>query len=175
MNGSIDGAGKVKPGIIKIIGVGQSLRGDDAAGLSAVRVWVETFHAESLPRGVQIELAELPGIELLNMLDGTCCAIVVDAVQSGARPGTIHRLTEDQLESFGGGSSSAHGWGVAETLSLGRLIAPTNLPPELILIGIEASQFSIGEVLSPEVQSSLPEVAGLIEEFVSATLLHYQN
>jgi Ni,Fe-hydrogenase maturation factor len=64
---------------------------------------------------------------------------------------------------------------VAETLSLGRQLAPTNLPPELILIGIEASQLGIGEALSPEVQSSLPKVARFIEEYVSATLLHYQN
>ncbi len=30
-------------GIIKIIGIGQSLRGDDAAGLAAVRLWQETL------------------------------------------------------------------------------------------------------------------------------------
>jgi hydrogenase maturation protease len=172
MNGSIDGAGKVAPGIIKVIGIGQSLRGDDAAGLSAVRIWVETFHAESMPPEVQLELVELPGIGLLNMFDGTRCAILVDAVHSGAKPGTIHRLSEDQLESFGGGSGSAHGWGVAETLSLGRQIAPTNLPAELIVIGIEASQLDLGETLSPDVASSLPQVARLIEQYVSAALLH---
>ena len=172
MNGSVDGAGKVPPGAIKIIGIGQSLRGDDAAGLFAVRLWVETFHAEALPQAVQVELAELPGIGLLNLLQGTRFAILVDAVHSDATPGTIHRLTENQLESIKTGSGSAHGWGVAETLSLGRQLEPINLPPELILIGIEAGQLDLGEALSPDVASSLPEVARLIEQYVSAALNH---
>jgi hydrogenase maturation protease len=172
MNGSIDGAGENFPGAIKIIGIGQSLRGDDAVGLSAVRLWVDTFHADSLPQGVQVELAELPGIGLLNLLQGVHYAVLVDAVHSGAMPGTIHRLTEVQLESFTDGSGSAHGWGVAETLSLGRQLEPTNLPPDLILIGIEAGQLCLGEALSPDVASSLPEVARLIEQYVSAALLH---
>jgi hydrogenase maturation protease len=171
MNGSIDGARNVPPGAIKIIGIGQSLRGDDAAGLSAVRLWIETFHAESLPRGVQVELAELPGLGLLNMLEGTRLAILVDAVRSGGRAGTIHLLTQGQLDTFNEGSGSAHGWGVAETISLGRQLSLTNLPTELILIGIEAGQVDLGEKLSPDVASSLPEVARMIEQYISAALL----
>jgi hydrogenase maturation protease len=171
MNGSIDGARNVPPGAIKIIGIGQSLRGDDAAGLSAVRLWIETFHAESLPRGVQVELAELPGLGLLNMLEGTRLAILVDAVRSGGRAGTIHLLTQGQLDTFNEGSGSAHGWGVAETISLGRQLSLTNLPTELILIGIEAGQVDLGEKLSPDVASSLPEVVRMIEQYISAALL----
>lgn len=170
MNGSIDGAGIVPPGAIKIIGIGQSLRGDDAAGISAVQLWIDTFHAASLPQGVQVELAELPGIGLLNILEGARFAILVDAMRSGGRAGAIHLLTQDQLESFKGGSGSAHGWGAAETISLGRQLFPSNLPTELILIGIEASQFELGEKLSPDVASSLPEVARMIEQYIIAAL-----
>ena len=133
------------------------MRGDDAAGLSAVRLWVDTYQA--LHPQVQVELVELPGIGLLNILEGARLVILVDAVHSAARPGTVHRLTEDQLESFGAGSESAHGWGVAETLSLGRQLAPANLPAQLIVIGIEAGQLSLGEALSREVEASLPEAA----------------
>jgi hydrogenase maturation protease len=171
MNGSFGGAGNIHPGAIKIIGIGQSLRGDDAAGLAAVRLWVEKFHAEALPPGVEVELAEVPGIGLLSILESTRLAILVDAVHSGAKPGTIHRLTEDQLESFNRGSNSAHGWGVAETLLLGRQLAQDNLPPQLILIGIEAGQLDLGTAISPEVVSSLPEIARLIEEYISTALL----
>jgi hydrogenase maturation protease len=121
---------------------------------------------------VQVELAELPGIGLLNLLEGIRFALLVDAVHTGASPGTIHTLTEDQLESFCSGSGSAHGWGVAETLSLGRQFAPASLPSELILIGIEVAQLDLGETLSPEVYHSLPEVARQIEHHVCAALPH---
>ncbi len=171
MSDAVDDATRSLNSIIKVIGIGQSLRGDDAAGLSAVRLWVETCPAQVSHPRVHVELAELPGVGLLNLLEGARSAILVDAVQSGGIPGTVYRLNEDQLESFAHGSASAHGWGVAETLSLGRQLAPASLPVELIMIGIEAAQLDLGETLSPEVGSSLPEVARLIEQFVNTALL----
>jgi Ni,Fe-hydrogenase maturation factor len=56
---------------------------------------------------------------------------------------------------------------VAETLSLGRKLMPSALPGKLILIGIEAGQLNMGEKLSPAVESALPEVAHLIEQYLS--------
>jgi hydrogenase maturation protease len=155
------------PGSIKIIGIGQSLRGDDAAGLAAVNLWHETYQAKIHRPDVQMELVELPGIGLLNLLEGSRVTILVDAVHSDAKAGTVHVLTENQLEAFKDGSGSAHGWGVAETLSLGRKLIPSTLPGKLILIGIEAGQLNLGESLSPEVKSALPEVVRLIEQYIS--------
>ena len=167
-----DGAEDEPFGTIKIIGLGQSLRGDDAAGLAAVRLWQETYQVKNIHPNVQVELTELPGIGLLSLLADTRVAILVDAVHSGARAGTIYELTENQLVTFNDGAGSAHGWGVAETLLLGRRLMPSTLPGKLILIGIEAGQLKLGETLSPEVESALPEVARLIEQNVSIGLVH---
>lgn len=155
------------PGTIKIIGIGQSLRGDDAAGLAAVNLWYETYQVKVSRPNIQMELVELPGIGLLGLLEGVRAAILVDAVHSGAKAGMVHSLAENQLEAFTGGSGSAHGWGVAETLLLGRTVTPSALPEKLILIGIEAGQLNLGEMLSQEVKSALPEVARLIEQYIS--------
>jgi hydrogenase maturation protease len=162
-----DGARVFIPGTIKIIGIGQSLRGDDAAGLAAVNLWYETYQAKVSRPNVQTELTELPGIGLLSLLEGVRVAILVDAVHSDAIAGTVHVLTENQLESFKDGSGSAHGWGVAETLSLGRKLMPSALPEKLILIGIEAGQLNLGEALSPKVDLALPEVTRLIEQYIN--------
>jgi hydrogenase maturation protease len=160
---SSDDAREQNPGIIKVIGIGQSMRGDDAAGLAAVQYWQTAYpeHAEST--NLLVQLAEVPGIGLLNLLEGADVVILVDAVRSGAEAGTIHLLSEDQLESFTSATGSAHGWGVAETLSLGRGLMPSTLPAKLVLIGIEAADVSIGASLSPGVQQALPEVARMIE------------
>ncbi len=155
-----------KPGIIKVIGIGQSLRGDDAAGLEAVRLWQQKYFQNHEHQIIQVELAELPGVGLLSLLDGVKAAILVDAVQSHSIPGTIHILTENQVEALGEGPGSAHGWGVAETLSLGRQLEPSSLPNQLVVIGIEAGQMNMGEALSPRVQSALPQAADLIEQIV---------
>lgn len=163
---SKDDARLPDPGIIKIIGIGQSLRGDDAAGLEAVRMWQQAYKGKLTHPTVHVELAELPGVSLLNLLAGSQCAILVDAVRSGARPGTIYVLRENQLDAFTQDSGSAHGWGVAETLSLGRQLMPAAMPEKLILIGIEAGQLQLGDALSPEVRSALLEAARLIEQYV---------
>jgi len=172
MKQSSDGAGDKTPGTIKIIGIGQILRGDDAAGLAAVQFWQERYQAKIERTNLVVEFAELPGIGLLNLLEDTTIAILVDAVHSNAEAGTIHLLSEDQLKAFSDGAGSAHGWGVAETLSLGHKLISTSMPKKMILIGIEAGNLLLGESLSSEVESALPEVALLIEKLVTADLPH---
>jgi hydrogenase maturation protease len=170
MNQLPDGARVKTPGTIKIIGIGQSLRGDDAAGLAAVRLWQEKYQDNIERTYLHVELAELPGIGLLNLLEGTTTAILVDAVHSNAIAGTIHVLSEKQLEAFSDGTGSAHGWGVSETLALGHQLIPSSMPGKLMLIGIEAGNLLLGESLSSQVELALPEVAQLIEQLVTNEL-----
>jgi len=125
MSNSHDGARDEFSGTIKIIGLGQSLRGDDAAGLAAVRLWQERYQVNTERPNLQVELAELPGIGLLSLLEGAGMAILVDAVHSGADAGTIHILSKEHLEAFQKESGSAHGWGVGfpQPPSHGRFLA----------------------------------------------------
>ncbi len=155
-----------KPGLIKIIGIGQSLRGDDAAGLEAVRLWRERYLARPGNRDIQVELAELPGVGLLSLLEGCAAAILVDSVRSQAVPGTVRLISENELEVLATGSGSAHGWGVAEALALGRQLTPASLPHKLFLVGIEAGQVDPGQPLSPQVEAALPQAIELIERCV---------
>jgi hydrogenase maturation protease len=143
---------------LKVIGVGNAWRGDDAAGLLVAR---------------RLQQAPRPGVEILASL-GTLSevqasfleaagVIVVDTVVSGGQPGAIYRF-----DAHGEGlpvqlsrSSSAHGWGVAEALALGRVFQ--ELPPFLIIYGIEGKKFDPGQDLSPEVAAAIPEAARRIE------------
>jgi len=153
---------------ILILGAGQSLRGDDAVGLETVRLWREQFPETA--RGVRVELSELPGLALLELLDGMDAAILVDAVHSSAPAGTLHRLGPDELASFTPGSGSAHGWGVAETLQLGRSLYPALANCRVTLLGIEAGQVEMGAGLSQAVRETLPDAARLLEQEVRSLL-----
>jgi hydrogenase maturation protease len=148
------------PGIT-IIGIGQSLRGDDAAGLEAVRLWREKY-PQTASR-LRVELSELPGLGLLDLLEGAEMAVLVDALQADAAPGTLIRLGPDELASFGPDARSAHGWGVAETLRLGRSLNPSLAQCRVTLIGIVGEDFAPGAGLSPEVRLALEQAADLIE------------
>jgi len=155
---------------IVVIGLGQSLRGDDAAGLAAVRRWQER-HPETATRPeVRVELAELPGLGLMDLIEGAQAAVIIDAVQSGAPPGTLRRLGPDDLAAFTPGAGSAHGWGAAETLQLGRRLSPSLADCRITLIGIEAGQVEMGARLSPQVEQALAGAVEMIEEGVQAWL-----
>jgi hydrogenase maturation protease len=149
---------------ILVLGIGQSLRGDDAAGLEAVRLW-QKQHPDSAGR-VHVELSELPGLGLLDQLDGMDAAILVDALHSDRAPGSLFCLRPDDLRAFTPETQSAHGWGVAETLEMGRSLVPALAKCRITLIGIAGSQFNLGAGLSPEVQAGLVEAAALIEKEV---------
>lgn len=152
--------------MIVIIGLGQSFRGDDEVGLAAVRLWEDTFRSGIVDPRIRVEIAESPGIGLLDLLDGSDTAVLVDGVQSGGIPGTIHSLTETDLCAFQAGSNSAHGWGIAETLALGRSTMPDSLPEKVIIIGIEIRQVQLGAGFSPAVAEAIPKAANILQEMV---------
>ncbi len=145
-----------------VIGLGQALRGDDAAGREAVRLW-RAAHPGAEAR---VELIGLPGLQLLEFLKGASAAVIVDAVQSGAPPGTLHLLNESEIAAFGAGAGSAHGFGVAETLALGRELCPDELPGTIVVVGIEIAQMELGQPLSPAVKAALPQAAQMIDSQV---------
>ena len=150
---------------IKLLGIGQSMRGDDEVGLIIVQRWIKD-HGAAYSETVEAEVLESPGITLLSAIAGLDAAVLVDAVRSGAPPGTLHKLAEEDLASFTEGTGSAHGWGTAETLSLGRQLIPEDMPERIVIIGVEAVQFELGEGLSPAVRASVPKALKMINEIL---------
>jgi hydrogenase maturation protease len=153
---------------ILILGIGQPLRGDDAVGLEVVRLWKEKY-SQSL-KSVRVEVSELPGMELLDLLEGAHSAIMVDAIRSTAPPGTLVRLGSDDLHAFTADKKSAHGWGLAETLRLGYFLYPAMARINLTLIGVVGVVFSLGAGFSPQVLASLDPAVELIAGEVSRLL-----
>jgi hydrogenase maturation protease len=149
----------------KVIGVGNEWRGDDAAGLLVAR----RLQAELRP---QVEIVECRGTmtAVLEAWKGAAGVIVVDAVVTGGAPGTIYRF-----DAHGGGmplefsrSPSSHGLGVAEALALGHLFQ--ELPPRLIIYGIEGKSFGPGQEVSLEVVAAIPEAARRIQAEIQGWL-----
>jgi hydrogenase maturation protease len=150
---------------IAILGIGQPLCGDESAGLEAVRLWQKAYPDTAADPRLRVEQPGTPGMELIDSLANTGAVLLVDAVQSGAVPGTLHLVTPEQIASFGNGNGSAHGWGVAELLGIARELHYP-LPNHIIILGIEAVSFQKGEPLSPAVADALAKAAEMIEDRV---------
>jgi len=146
------------PGLTQFIGVGNPFRSDDGAGLAVARRL-----RKEIPPGVTASEETGDGAELLEAWSGAQAVVLVDAVQSGAPPGTIHRL-DARAEKLPAWFShcSTHAFGVAEAIELGRTIG--ELPAQLVVYGIEGLDFSAGTELSPEVAEAVAPAAKLILE-----------
>ncbi len=153
-----------------VIGIGQTLRGDDAAGVEAVRRWQQAFPGTAGRPDVTVEFSELPSLGLLDLLEGFDAAVLVDAVQSTNLPGHVHRLSPEDLASFGTEARSAHGWGVAESIQLRQQLNPSGPEVRIRLIGIEAQQVELGKPLSDAVEDAMPLACQAIEDEVRALL-----
>ncbi len=132
-----------------IIGVGNEMRGDDAAGLHVVR---------SL-RLDDVQLMELPGegSELMDAWQGCGEVFVIDAARSGADAGSVFRLdATDEALPRGFFSYSTHAFGLAEAVETSRNLG--TLPEKLVIYAIEGKQFAHGSELSPEVAGGVAQV-----------------
>lgn len=137
---------------IVIIGVGNEYRSDDGAGTAVAR----RLRA-LLTTGVEIVEESGEGAALIQAWQGATWVIVVDAVRSGAPPGTTHRL--DALAAplptafF---HYSTHAFSVAEAVELARSLG--EMPPHLIVYGIEGENFAAGVGLTSAVEQAVEAV-----------------
>jgi hydrogenase maturation protease len=137
---------------ILVIGVGNEYRHDDGVGL----VLAQRLREQAVP-GLSIIEQSGEGAALLEAWKGRSTVFLADAVHSSAPPGTIHRLDAraGQLprQLF---RESTHAFSAAEAIELARAL--DQLPPCLILYGIEGKDFTAGAGLSPELEPAVAKV-----------------
>ena len=136
---------------ILIIGVGNAYRGDDGVGLR-----IAQDIKKKSPDYVNVIEQSGEGISLMDSWKDADTVILIDAVHSGAQPGTIHRFdvhTQTIPAKFF--HYSTHAFGVAEAIELARALK--QLPQNFIVYGIEGKCFEAGIGLSLEVEESAQE------------------
>jgi hydrogenase maturation protease len=134
--------------VISIIGIGSPF-GDDSAGLEAARRL-----SAAPPPGATVVCADRPGVGLLDLLEGADAAILIDAIRSGARPGTLRDVDLRRAGAIVSSVVSSHEIGVGEALALARALE--RLPSRGRFLGIEAPRAaSRGAALSPAVERAV--------------------
>ena len=142
------------PRNVALVGVGNELRGDDRAGLEAVRRVREC----ELPASVTGELHDSEAVGLLELWEGPDSAVLVDTARSGAPPGTIYRLHASRAPSPSlARRSSSHAIGIGEAIELARALR--TLPSTILVYGVEGCQFEAGTELSEEVAAAIDPLA----------------
>jgi hydrogenase maturation protease len=145
-----------------IIGCGNPVRGDDAAGLLTVR------HLREL--GIAAQEHNGDALGLIEAWRGADTVVLIDTVVTGSKSGKVttwdaiaHPLAGDCFH------CSTHSFGVAGAVELARMLG--RLPSHLQIYGIEGKAFEIGTKPSPAVLRGVEQTAQQIARIAARRLL----
>ena len=152
-----------KEALLKIIGCGNRDRGDDQAGILVAQRLRDT--------GIETDIHNGDALALLEKWRADEDVILVDAVLTGAPPGTLHVWESSQAESdFRPAATSAavssHGFDIARAIDLGRTLG--KLPARLRVCGIEGTRFEQGAEVTPAVLKAIDLAVQKIQSMRSA-------
>jgi hydrogenase maturation protease len=141
-----------------LIGVGNEYRSDDGVGLIVAR----KIHEKLIP-SVTVKEESGEGAALMEAWQGFQNVIIVDAVSSGAMPGTIFRIDANKetvpIKFF---HYSTHAFSVSEAIELARVM--NVLPPKIVVYGIEGNNFAAGTTISLLIQQAAQKI---IEQIIT--------
>jgi hydrogenase maturation protease len=146
-----------------IIGLGNDILGDDAAGLIAVRELKNHY-------GEKVDLFESPngGLELLDFLEGYEEAIILDSLYTGQyRAGTIIEYSSSDFESST--AQTPHYIGLPEVLKLAQKLG-ISAPKEIKILLIEIENpyevtTEMSEIIKKRMSEFVRRAKKLVESF----------
>jgi len=145
---------------VLVIGVGNEDRGDDAAGLLALRRLRELLDAASV-RNVVLREHDGEATSLIEMWRGMGHVVVLDASHCGAPPGLVRRFdAHAELLPAALDRHSTHALGLAHAVVLAGALEA--LPRRLAVYAIEGRNFDLGVEVSPEAAAGAENAARMV-------------
>jgi hydrogenase maturation protease len=148
-----------------VVGIGNPILGDDGVG------WVVAEEVKKLlppDSSVDVDCLSLGGISLMERLIGYERAILIDALESDEKPGSIRVSELDSVPDYSAFHiSSAHDTSLQNAMKLGRGLG-VELPEEVIVVGIAAGHvYDFSEELSPPVEAAIPKATQIVVDLVT--------
>lgn len=142
---------------ILVLGIGNLLMADDGVGVRVAQGLASRYR---FPSGVKVLDGGTLGLDLLPRLEGVERLLVVDAVETGDKPGTMVRLTGEEIPLALETKVSPHQMGLKDLLTVAALMG--NIPHEMVLWGVQPASIELDMALTPDVAERVP----LLEEKV---------
>ncbi|UCF67729.1 MAG: hydrogenase maturation protease [Acidobacteriota bacterium] len=142
-----------------VIGLGNPLLCDDGVG------WHVTRELRPLvEQREDVDVVDLcvGGLRLMEQMIGYDRVIIIDAMRTGARPGTVRCLTADAIPTQH--SASAHDVNLPTALELGHRLG-ADLPgrQNILLVAIEAADVeTFAEHCTPSVAAAVPQAVAAV-------------
>ena len=140
--------------------MGSDIRADDGVGLHVVR----QLEDRSLSESVDVVELGTAGLGLLDSVRGYDRLILVDAIVTGATPGTVHVLNGADV-ARASHLGPGHDADLPTVLALGEKLAGDQMPQEVIVVAVEAVDVNtVSTQLTPAVEAAVSEAAMKVEQ-----------
>jgi len=141
---------------VLVLGLGNELLRDDGVGVHAVRA----LAAERL-RGVDMMEIETATLDALGPIERARAVIALDAVDAGRPPGTVLRVSLDEVPTLPV-PVSLHALDLPALLQL----IPEASRPQVVVLGVQPGTIGPGMDLSPEVRGALPHLLAAVRDTI---------
>jgi hydrogenase maturation protease len=148
---------------ILVAGIGNIFLGDDGFGSEVVR------HTDIPQEDTDVRLIDygIRGMHLAyDLLDEWDTLVLVDAVPSRGKPGTLHVFQADHESWSGSTGLDAHSMDPAAVFASLQALGGT--PPYTVVVGCEVGSVEEGMGLTEPVANAVPRAARAVEEIVAA-------
>jgi hydrogenase maturation protease len=145
-----------------VIGLGNPLVGDDGLGLAAL----EQLRARGTGGDVELVDGGTWGLSLLPVIESAARVLLLDAIDAGAPPGTLHTLRRADLPRYLATRISPHEVDLQDVLALAELRG--TLPQETVAIGLQPGRVETGCDLSDAVRNRLGDLVDAVEQQLAA-------
>jgi hydrogenase maturation protease len=157
---------------ILVLGLGNLLLGDDGLGLELLA----EMSKNAVLWGNQVAFVDggTQGMMLLEEVSGRPAVLILDAVDRGAAPGTVHALRNSGVtECRVSRSTTAHEGNAGELLAAAALLGAS--PLEVAVVGVQPARIATGIGLSETVQESLRPALLQAQSILSEMIARYAN
>ncbi|CAI2120015.1 Hydrogenase 2 maturation protease [Serratia fonticola] len=142
---------------ILVLGIGNLLLGDEAVGVRIVEALEQRYR---LPAHVEVLDGGTSGMELMEMMADRDHLIVADAVLTGAAPGSVAVLYDEEIPALFTRKVSPHQLGLSDVLMALRLT--DEFPRRLTLVGVVPESLEPGIGLSAVVSQAIEPALALV-------------
>lgn len=142
---------------IRIVGLGNAWRGDDAVGLLAAERLQQLADA-----GIEVLRLETPDWQMFEGLRSEDHLIVIDGCLNDSLPGTVRRLDISELSTCSLRHCSSHGLGLAHWLSMAEALGEET--GRLLIYAVSIGQTEMGAPLSPEVGQAIEQLLPMLQQ-----------
>lgn len=139
-----------------VLGIGNIILSDEAVGVRAVEALQAGW---MLPEDVAAIDGGTSGMELIEDLSNLDFLLVLDAVRTGAAPGTLVRVDGERIPVFFRSKLSPHQIALPDVLASLELLDA--MPKEIVVLGVEFESLELGLEMTPAIAAQVPVLAAM--------------